>query len=156
VPRRPYVVATEGWDWIPAIRDRDTGIWQPVVVTVSGGVTIGDAQVVTKLPLPAINRADVEITVPLENASALPVQGTIKASFDQTAVTKAITVPPGKSTVTLTSAEFAQLIVQNPASGGLMATASRSFTTSSSRSAKGTQSPTASTSASESVRSPTS
>ena len=110
----PTFVATEGWDWIPAIRDRDTGIWQPVVLTVSGGVTIGDAQVVTKLPLPAIDRADVEITVPLENASALPVQGTIKASFDQTAVTKAITVPPGKSIVTLTSAEFAQLIVQNP------------------------------------------
>ncbi len=26
----PTFVATEGWDWIPAIRDRDTGIWQPV------------------------------------------------------------------------------------------------------------------------------
>ena len=26
----PTFVATEGWDWIPAIRDRDTGIWQPM------------------------------------------------------------------------------------------------------------------------------
>ena len=29
----PTFVATEGWDWIPAIRDRDTGIWQPVMLT---------------------------------------------------------------------------------------------------------------------------
>ena len=29
----PTFVATEGWDWIPAIRDRDTGIWQPVTLT---------------------------------------------------------------------------------------------------------------------------
>ena len=28
----PTFVATEGWDWIPAIRDRDTGIWQPVTL----------------------------------------------------------------------------------------------------------------------------
>jgi hypothetical protein len=110
----PTFVATEGWDWIPAIRDRDTGIWQPVVLTASGGVTIGDAQVVTKLPLPATDRADVEITVPLESAWATPVQGTLQASFDQTSVSKAITVAPGRSSVKLSSAEFAQLVVRNP------------------------------------------
>ncbi len=26
----PTFVATEGWDWIPAVRDRDTGLWQAV------------------------------------------------------------------------------------------------------------------------------
>ena len=31
----PTFVATEGWDWIPAIRDRDTGIWQPVTLTAT-------------------------------------------------------------------------------------------------------------------------
>ena len=31
----PTFVATEGWDWIPAIRDRDTGIWQPVTITAT-------------------------------------------------------------------------------------------------------------------------
>src|SRR5882757_296233 len=56
----PTFVATEGWDWIPAIRDRDTGIWQPVILTASGGVKIGDVQVVTKLPLPAISSSDIE------------------------------------------------------------------------------------------------
>ena len=34
----PTFMATEGWDWIPAIRDRNTGIWQDVVLTASGTV----------------------------------------------------------------------------------------------------------------------
>jgi hypothetical protein len=110
----PTFVATEGWDWIPAIRDRDTGIWQPVTLTASGGVKIGDPQVVTKLPLPDTSRADVVITVPLENATSSPVHGVLKARFEPTEVTKEITIPPGKSEVRLTPAEFAQLTVQHP------------------------------------------
>ena len=110
----PTFVATEGWDWIPAVRDRDTGIWQPVVLSASGAVRIGDPQVVTKLPLPDISRADVEIIVPLENASNVTVLGTVTASFDQVTVRKEIAAPPGASTVKLASSEFPQLNVQNP------------------------------------------
>ena len=110
----PTFVATEGWDWIPAVRDRDTGIWQPVTLEASDAVKIGDVQVVTKLPLPDTNRADVEITVPMENSSSAPAKGTITASFDQITVSKEVTVPPGRSSITLSSKEFSQLTVQNP------------------------------------------
>jgi Exo-beta-D-glucosaminidase Ig-fold domain/Concanavalin A-like lectin/glucanases superfamily/Glycosyl hydrolases family 2/Glycosyl hydrolases family 2, sugar binding domain/Glycosyl hydrolases family 2, TIM barrel domain len=110
----PTFVATEGWDWIPAVRDRDTGIWQPVTLTATSEVKIGDAQVVTKLPLPDTSSADVEITVPLENLSSAAVHGTLKASFDETAVTKDLTLAPGKSSLKLSSTEFAQLKVQHP------------------------------------------
>ena len=110
----PTFVATEGWDWIPAIRDRDTGIWQPVTLSTTGMVKIGDPQVVTKLPLPDTSRADIEITVPLENASDKPVKGTLRASIENTNVTKEVTAPPGKSTVKLAPAEFTQLTLQNP------------------------------------------
>ncbi len=110
----PTFVATEGWDWIPAVRDRDSGIWQPVTLTATSTVKIGDAQVVTSLPLPDTSHADVEITVPLENVSASPVTGTLKASFGETVVTRQVMLPPGKSSVKLTPAEFAQLTVQHP------------------------------------------
>src|SRR5271169_5357570 len=110
----PTFVATEGWDWIPAIRDRDTGIWQPVTLTASASVKVGDAQVVTKLPLPDTTRADIEITVPVENLSDKPVKGTLHASIESTTLTKEITVPSGKSYVKLAPAEFAQLTLQNP------------------------------------------
>jgi Exo-beta-D-glucosaminidase Ig-fold domain/Glycosyl hydrolases family 2/Concanavalin A-like lectin/glucanases superfamily/Glycosyl hydrolases family 2, sugar binding domain/Glycosyl hydrolases family 2, TIM barrel domain len=110
----PTFVATEGWDWIPAVRDRDTGIWQPVTLTATSTVKIGDAQVVTSLPLPDTSRADIEITVPLENISGSSVSGTLKASFGDTVVTKQVALPPGKSSVRLTPSEFAQLTVQHP------------------------------------------
>ena len=110
----PTFVATEGWDWVPAIRDRDTGIWQPVTLTATRVVKIGDAQVVTTLPLPDTTRADVEITVPLENVSNAPVNGTLTASFGDTTVTKQVTLAPGQSSVKLSPAEFPQLTVQHP------------------------------------------
>jgi beta-galactosidase/beta-glucuronidase len=110
----PTFVATEGWDWIPAIRDRNTGIWQPVKLKVTGTVKIGDPQVVTALPLPDTSRADVEIAIPLENTGDQPLQTVVTANFDQTSVNKTVSVPPGKSSVKFTSAEFKQLVIQNP------------------------------------------
>ncbi len=110
----PTFVATEGWDWIPAIRDRDTGIWQSVVLTASGMVKIGDPQVITKLPLPDTSKADVEIDVPLENTSDKAVKGTLRATIENVVVSKEVTVAPGKSEVKLAPAEFAQLMMQNP------------------------------------------
>jgi len=110
----PTFVATEGWDWVPAIRDRDTGIWQPVTLTATDAVKIGDVQVVTRLPLPDTSRADVEINVPIENLSNSPVKGTLTAAFGQVSVRKEITAPAGKSSFRLSPSEFSQLTVQNP------------------------------------------
>ena len=110
----PTFVATEGWDWIPAIRDRNTGIWQPVILSASRGVKIGDPQVITTLPLPDTSRANVEVTVPLNNATGATLRGTLTASFGQTTVTKEVTAAPGENEIRLTPAEFAQLTVQQP------------------------------------------
>jgi hypothetical protein len=110
----PTFVATEGWDWIPAIRDRDTGIWQPVTLRATSAVRIGDPQVVTTLPLPDTSRAEVEISVPLENLSSSPVKGTIRASFGDVVVVKPVTVGSGKSLVKLAPSEFPQLTVPRP------------------------------------------
>ena len=110
----PTFVATEGWDWIPAIRDRDTGIWQPVRLTATGAVKIGDPQVVTSLPLPDTSHADVEITVPLENLSDSPVSGTLNAAFGEVTVIKPLSLAPGLSSIKLSAREFPQLTVRHP------------------------------------------
>ena len=36
----PTFLSTIGWDWIPAIRDRDTGIWQKVFLSATGPVLV--------------------------------------------------------------------------------------------------------------------
>jgi Exo-beta-D-glucosaminidase Ig-fold domain/Glycosyl hydrolases family 2/Concanavalin A-like lectin/glucanases superfamily/Glycosyl hydrolases family 2, sugar binding domain/Glycosyl hydrolases family 2, TIM barrel domain len=110
----PTFVATEGWDWIPAIRDRDTGIWQPVTITATNTVKIGDPQVVTTLPLPDNTKANVEIGVPLTNATDNPARATLTAAFEGVTVSKDVTLAPGDNIVKLAPAEFAQLTVQNP------------------------------------------
>jgi hypothetical protein len=110
----PTFFCTEGWDWIPGIRDRDTGIWQDVILSDSGAVKIGDAQVVTKLPLPAIDRANVTLAVPLRNDTGTAVNGTLIAEFEGVRVQTPVSVSPGETTITLTPSQFPQLSVANP------------------------------------------
>ena len=81
----PTFHATVGWDWIPTIRGRDSGIWNDVFLTVTGGVTIENSFVDSKLPLPDSSRADVTIEATLRNHESRPVNGTLRGRFgDQT------------------------------------------------------------------------
>ena len=111
----PTFVASEGWDWIPAIRDRDSGIWQPVHLVASGAVKIGDPNIVTMLPLPDRSSAKINITVPLMNASSETATGTLTASFEGgVSIKKEVKLAPGENSVELTPEEFAGLNVQQP------------------------------------------
>ena len=110
----PTFIATEGWDWIPGIRDRNTGIWQNVELTATGQLLLMDPHVVTHLPLPRTDSADVSITVTVENHAANSVNATLSARFDTVAVSKAIRLAPGKSEVTLDRREFQQLHMLSP------------------------------------------
>jgi Exo-beta-D-glucosaminidase Ig-fold domain/Concanavalin A-like lectin/glucanases superfamily/Glycosyl hydrolases family 2/Glycosyl hydrolases family 2, TIM barrel domain/Glycosyl hydrolases family 2, sugar binding domain len=110
----PTFLATEGWDWIPAIRDRDSGIWQPVTLTVTRSLKLGDVQVVTSFPNHDTAQAAVEIDVPVTNFSDAAVNATLDASIEQTTVHKSVTLPPGESVVKLAPTEFAQLNLQHP------------------------------------------
>jgi hypothetical protein len=79
----PTFHATVGWDWIPTIRGRDTGIWNDVFLRVTGGVTIEDPSVDTVLPLPETSRAEVRITATLVNHEARPLTGTLHGHFGE-------------------------------------------------------------------------
>lgn len=109
----PTFVATEGWDWIPGIRDRNTGLWRPVELLAHGSIRILDPHVVTDLPLPRTDRADIHITVPIHNSGpAAPV--TVRVAFEGVTVEKRLTAPAGRSDVRFTPADFPALTVANP------------------------------------------
>ena len=110
----PTFVATEGWDWIPGIRDRNSGLWQEVTLTATHELSLGDAHVVTRLPLPDTSSADVSIDVPVHNVSPAPIEATVKASFEGVTVTKQATIAPGQSVVRLAPSEFPQLHLAHP------------------------------------------
>jgi hypothetical protein len=110
----PTFVDTEGWDWIPAIRDRDTGLWQGVSLTESGPVTFGDPQVVTRLPLPDISSADVELHLPVHNSAAASRHVIVSVAFEGVHIRMPATVPPGDTVLNLMPRDFAQLHLVHP------------------------------------------
>jgi beta-galactosidase/beta-glucuronidase len=110
----PTFIASEGWDWIPSVRDRNTGLWQDVVLRSTGPVRIGDSHVVTTLPKADNSVAEVEIAVPVENLTDAPVQATVRAAFDTVAVEKTVSLAPGRGEVVFKPADFPQLSVKNP------------------------------------------
>jgi mannosylglycoprotein endo-beta-mannosidase len=72
----PTFLSTIGWDWLPAIRDRDTGIWLPVTMDATGPVLIKDPFITSDLSA-THDSADLHISATLENESAKPVTGTL-------------------------------------------------------------------------------
>ncbi len=112
----PTYLAASGWDWMPAVRDRASGIWNHVRLRSTGDVVIGDPRVDTTLPaLPDTSSAALTVVVPVRNAASTDVSATVTASFDNVRVSRTVTVPAGQSLdVTFTPADFAQLNVRNP------------------------------------------
>jgi hypothetical protein len=93
----PTYHASIGWDWIPTIRGRNTGIWNDVRLTTTGGVTVGDPLVSSVLPLPDISRADVTIEVTLQNHDAAAVQGTLRGRFGEVAFEEPVSLAAASS-----------------------------------------------------------
>jgi hypothetical protein len=111
----PTFMCTEGWDWIPAIRDRCTGLWQDVLLRASGPVTLADPQVVTSLPLPDTSSADVSVRVELRNSSRTVQRGTLRGRFENVAFEQPVVLEPGEvRQAAFSSAEFPQLVVKQP------------------------------------------
>ena len=110
----PTFFCTEGWDWIPGVRDRATGIWQEVTLKANGPVRIGDPQVVTDLPLPDTSRASLSLTVPLSNSSGRNVAGVIDIAFEGVRIRRPVVVPARGLVLELAPPTFPELNIRNP------------------------------------------
>ncbi|SKD09073.1 beta-mannosidase [Chitinophaga ginsengisegetis] len=111
----PTFLCSMGWDWIPAIRDRNTGIWQSVYLNATGPVLVKDPLVTTDLPLPALNTADVKIAATVQNITGQPQQGILKGAFGNVAFSEPVQLPPHSSKrITFDPATLPQLKVKQP------------------------------------------
>ncbi len=66
-----------GWDWIPAVRDRNMGIWQDVYLSSTGPVDLRHPHIVTDLQMPDLDQAEVKIAAELVNCTESPQKGTV-------------------------------------------------------------------------------
>ncbi|MFC8080183.1 discoidin domain-containing protein [Streptomyces sp. NPDC057307] len=112
----PTYLAASGWDWMPAVRDRVSGIWNHVRLRSTGHAVIGDPRVDTALPgLPDTGTAEVTVVVPVRNADTAERRVTVTASFDGVRVSRTVTVPGGGSTdVVFAPADHKELRVRDP------------------------------------------
>jgi hypothetical protein len=110
----PTFFSTEGWDWLPGIRDRNSGLWQDVTLRATGAVRIGDAHVLTTLPRPDNSQARLTLKVPLRNNSPAPVDGTLTAAFEGVRLEKKVRLAPGETVLSLAPEEFKELLVSQP------------------------------------------
>ncbi len=102
----PTYHATIGWDWIPTVRGRDTGVWNDVYLTSTGAVSIENPFVTTKLPLPDTSRADVSIEVTLRNHDSQPVSGTLRGRYGDVAFNTPVTIDPSSDKTVRTALQL--------------------------------------------------
>jgi hypothetical protein len=111
----PTFLSTIGWDWLPAVRDRDTGIWQKVYLSSTGDVEIENPQVTTDLPLPRTDSADVAVQTTVENLSDAVQHGVLRGSFGDVAFAREVDIAAHASKVVrFDAASDKQLHVLHP------------------------------------------
>jgi len=106
----PTFICSEGWDWMPGVRDRNIGIWQDVILHASGGLTIGDTKVVTDLPLPDLSYTDITVSTRVCNRLDRDRTVTLCGEIDGMKFSKEAFIPAGKET----DVRFGPLRIENP------------------------------------------
>lgn len=105
----PTFHASVGWDWIPTVRGRNTGIWREVAFRTCGDVSVSDPLVQTVLNLPDTTSAEVSLEALLQNHSSETRNILWEGSLGPVAFAEPLTLAPGESRAVRTL-----LIIDNP------------------------------------------
>jgi beta-galactosidase/beta-glucuronidase len=117
------MLCSVGWDWMPAVRDRNMGIWQPVYLRTSGNVVIQNPQIKTELPNESdTNVARISLNLSLNNFTAASENGLLKITISPEnfpgkpyTVYQKVSINANSSKVFNLSAEnFQEFIIQKP------------------------------------------
>ncbi len=117
------MLCSVGWDWMPPVRDRNIGIWQPVFLRTTGDVTLEQPKIVTDLPaLPDTSVAHISIKFDVHNHSTQAVRGKLKIIIEPDnftgppiQITQDVVLPPvARKSIQLNAKQVAELIIKNP------------------------------------------
>jgi len=115
IARNATMQYTPGWDWIQPVRDRNTGIWDEVSVTVTGTVKVRNPYVQTKVSgirQPGGNQKDafLNTTVEVENTSSAEQKGTLVCETEGNRLVIPLTLAPKETRVV----PFKEITLKNP------------------------------------------
>src|ERR1700722_5104700 len=117
------MLSSVGWDWIPEVRDRNIGIWQPVYLRTPGQGVISRPRIITDLPaLPDTSVAKLSLDLLLSNNDPHPKKGALQVTITPANFTGAPihfsreeTIEAGGSTtVKLSAADIPDLLMHHP------------------------------------------
>lgn len=111
----PTFISSEGWDWIPGIRDRNIGIWQDVRICYGNDVELVDPHVITDLPLPDTTSVDFILRTQVRNLSPEPRRASLCLSVGDVSASYPLELKANESRmVELTRQECAELTMKHP------------------------------------------
>ena len=111
----PTFISSEGWDWIPGIRDRNIGIWQDVRLRFTEEVVISDPQIITDLALPDTTSAKISVNTLVRNASTIKQTINLTGSIENISFSQSVDLYAGEvKTIHFTPETFSQLNFKNP------------------------------------------
>ena len=112
----PTYHASVGWDWIPTIRGRNTGIIGDIYLSATGPVTLENPLVACTLPLPETSSADLSIDIDvLNHGSMIAIAGKLRGRFGDVAFEQPVTVQASsKVHVRLDPSTHPELHLKNP------------------------------------------
>lgn len=115
----PTFISSVGWDWMPAIRDRNIGIWQEVRLISGGSLRIENPIIATDLPLPDTTKAAIYIETPIENVSGHVINGELVATIakdgEKVVVRKSYSLYPDEvKNIVLSSEDCPELVIDDP------------------------------------------
>ncbi|HYK88280.1 MAG TPA: beta galactosidase jelly roll domain-containing protein [Acidobacteriota bacterium] len=114
-PPGPDDLAITFVDWAPTPPDKCMGIWRDVYLTATGPISLRYPQVITRLDLPAADKAHLTVSAELRNASEKPVRGVVKGDIGGIHLTQSVELGPREvKNVSFTSDDFANLNVSTP------------------------------------------
>ena len=117
------MLCSVGWDWMPPVRDRNMGIWQPVYLRTSGQLKINYPRVISELNLPDTTTANLTLDMAIENLSGAAMTAILNVkiepeNFTGSAVSFSYPIQIANTRINkvkLTSRQIDQLRIQKPA-----------------------------------------
>jgi len=117
------MLCSVGWDWMPPVRDRNMGIWQPVYLRTTGDLKVNYPRVSTQLSLPDTTSAELTMDLAIENSSGAATGATLNvklepANFSGNSISFTYPVHVSSQRITkvkLTPQQVKELRVKNPA-----------------------------------------
>ena len=115
VPPQPGDFSTGFVDWNPPAPDRNMGLFRPVMLHFSKGVTIEDPFVQTQLNVETLAEADLIVSVDLVNHGSESVTGALEGRIETVCFSQTVTLEPReRKTVTFTPQTHRELQFKDP------------------------------------------